>query len=338
MRHASRLRLSHVIGRPLTLAAALFLLTVPLAAGQVQSAVGAQSRDGGKQALAFLPNELWVHAGDSITWAFVTDEKHTVTFLKPGPPAQIRPSFQAGCPGATPDGSSFDGSTCVNSGPLTGGPRYTVSFPKAGNFRLVCLVHVDMTGMVHVLDPSEPLPRDQDFYDDEAHRERRELLSDASRLESRAIATARRTRGNEVSMGISEIVATTGGGSHTSAVMRFLRDVTIVHVGDTVEWTNVGPTVSHTVTFGIEPLDPVNAPPSPNVTVDSDGARHAVITSPGDSVHSGQLRAAPEERTGLAQSPAGVTRFRVTFMSPGTFQYICALHDDVGMVGTVIVQ
>src|SRR5262249_61493100 len=127
MRHASRLQPSHVIGCLLTLTASMVRLTVPVAAGQAQSAVGAQSRDGGKQALAFLPNELWVHAGDSITWTFVTDEKHTVTFLKPGPPAQIRPTFQTGCPGTTPDGSSFDGSACVNSGPWTGWPTCSAS-------------------------------------------------------------------------------------------------------------------------------------------------------------------------------------------------------------------
>jgi plastocyanin len=33
-----------------------------------------------------------------------------------------------------------------------------------------------------------------------------------------------------------------------------------------------------------------------------------------------------------------VTRFRVTFTSPGTFEYICAVHDELGMKGTVIVQ
>lgn len=31
--------------------------------------VGAQSNDEGRQALAFLPNEIWIHAGDSITGA-----------------------------------------------------------------------------------------------------------------------------------------------------------------------------------------------------------------------------------------------------------------------------
>jgi plastocyanin len=310
---------------------------VPAAADQAQALVGAQSRDLGKQALAFLPNELWVYVGDSITWTFDTDEIHTVTFLKPG---QIRtpnqPPNQAGCPGTTPDGSSYNGTACVNSGPLVSGQSYSVSFPSAGNFKLVCLIHVDMTGAVHVLNPSETLPYDQAFYNREARNERAELLSDASRLEGRGIATAQRTSENEVAAGISEIVATTGGGVHTATVMRFLRGTTVVRVGDTVEWTNLGPVVPHTVTFGIEPANLM--PPSAGVTVDSDGARHAIIGSPTDNVNSGFLIAAPQERVGLAQSPLAVTRFRVTFTSPGTFNYICGLHDDLGMVGTVIVH
>jgi len=276
-----------------------------------------------------------VHVGDSVTWTFITDEKHTVTFLKPG---QIRPPFTAGCPGTSPDGSSYDSTACLNSGPLVGRLSYTVNFPKAGNFRLVCLVHVDMTGMIHVLEVSDALPHDKAFYDRQMRLEGSELLSDAARLEGRGIATAERTAENEVSAGISEIVATTGGGSHSAAVMRFLRETTIVRVGDTVEWTNLGPTVGHTVTFGLEPADPVTAPPSPGVTQDADGALHAVIGSPADSVHSGILRPAPEERVGLAQAPPGITKFRVTFTTSGIFHYICALHDDLGMVGTVIVQ
>src|SRR5215831_16669449 len=80
------------------------------------AAVGAQSADMGKQALAFLSNELWIHVGDTIRWSAATDEIHTVTFLKTG---QVRPPLFAvgnsgpfvGCPNATPDGSNFDGST-----------------------------------------------------------------------------------------------------------------------------------------------------------------------------------------------------------------------------------
>ncbi len=314
----------------------------PAAASDTQATVGAQSRDEGKQALAFLPNELWVHVGDSVKWTFATDEIHTVSFLRTIPSQQIRPPFQTGCPGATPpagttpDGSSFDGTACVNSGVLVSGQTYTVSFPTAGNFKLVCLVHSYMTGVVHVLNLADSLPHDQDFYDRQARNERAELLSDASSLEGRGTAIAERTSENEVTAGIAEIVATTGGGVQTSVVVRFLRDRIVVHVGDTVEWTNLGSAVPHTVTFGIEP--PNLVPPSAGVTVDSDGARHAVIGSPTGNVHSGFLAPANQDRAGLAQTPLGVTRYRVTFTSPGTFNYICALHDDLGMVGTVIVH
>ena len=62
---------------------------------QWHATVGAQSDDMGRQAMAFLPNELWIHAGDSVTGNFVSDEIHTVTFLKSG---QIRPPFAGGVP------------------------------------------------------------------------------------------------------------------------------------------------------------------------------------------------------------------------------------------------
>ena len=63
---------------------ALAVLSVPqtLSAQQNWHAkVGAQTPDMGRQALAFLPNEIWIHAGDSVTWTFNSDEIHTVSFL-----------------------------------------------------------------------------------------------------------------------------------------------------------------------------------------------------------------------------------------------------------------
>jgi plastocyanin len=330
---------------------------IRVASAQVQVTAGAESSDMGKQALAFLPSELWVHVNDSVTWTFPAAEIHTVTFLKQNAsPQQVRlarPGMPGGgCPGTTPDGSSVNGSTCVSSSELVSGQTYTVNFPTPGNFKLVCLVHVDMTGVVHVLNIWETLPHDQAFYDRQAKNNRATLLSDAAQLERRGLEAAERSlgrhegregdddrhderaSGNAVTAGIAEIVSTTGGGVDTSAVMRFLRDKTVVRVGETVEWTNLGPVVPHTVTFGVEPANPM--PPTPVlVTTDSDGARHATIGSPTDSVNSGFLVAAPQERVGLPQSPQAVTRFRVTFTAPGTFNYICALHDDLGMKGTV---
>jgi plastocyanin len=127
----------------------------------------------------------------------------------------------------------------------------------------------------------------------------------------------------------------TGGGSDSASVMRFMEARKIIHVGETVEWTSAEAVANHTITFGTEPANPI--PPSSNVTLDADGARHAIIGSPSDSVHSGFIGPAPQERVGLAQAPLSVTRFRVTFTQPGVYPYICALHDELGMVGEIIV-
>lgn len=279
---------------------------------------GAQSGNKDRQAFAFLPNELWIHAGDSVTWRIDSDEMHTVTFLKPG---GTRPAFQAGCPGSTPDGSPFNASACVNSGTLSTGQTYSVSFPATGNFKLVCLVHPDMTGTIHVLDFQSILPHDQRFYDAEAESRRSQLLELSSRL-----LPSRRSREDDapspgdsqsvVTAGVGRILATPGG-SETVSIVRFLQPAVMVRVGDTVEWQNFDPVAPHTITFGTEPANP--NPSSSNVTVDPDGAKHATIGSASDSVNSGFIVAAPQDRIGLAQAAPGVTRFRVTFTTAGTF-------------------
>jgi plastocyanin len=302
---------------------------------------GAQSADLGNQALAYLPNEFWIHAGDSIRWSFNTGEIHTVTFLKQGqtrPPLNSPAGTFVGCPGITPSGSSFDNTnntTCVTSGPSTSGQTYSVSFPSTGNFKLVCLVHSRMTGAIHVLPLAETLPYDQDFYDRQGKNQTSELLSDAAGLGGRGNSDAQQSAANEVTAGISAILAT-GGGSQTTSVMRFLGATTVVRVGDTVEWTNVATPVFHTITFGTEPANLM--PPSPGFTVDPDGVRHAVISSPTDSVNSGFIGAPNQETVGQPQAPLDFTRFRVTFTVPGTFNYICGLHDVLGMTGKVIVH
>jgi plastocyanin len=332
----------------------------PVQAEEWHAAVGGESPDRASQALAFLPNELWIHTGDSVRWTFAGDEIHTVTFLKPQQPRPPNYSstfgVEVGCgsPAKSPDGSSFDGSACVNSGILVSGQHpspadirsYTVHFPASGSFKFVCLVHVDQTGVVHVLDPTETLPHDQDFYEREANMQRAMLMADASRLMGRADSgNDDRPQSHEVTAGIGAIVTTTGGGSQVASLVRFLQDTITVRVGDTVEWTNLDPSIPHVVTFGEEPTDP--RAPSEGLTLDSDGARHALIGAPDDSVSSGTLPPAPQDRVGLAESPLfslnglggpGTTRFRVTFTAPGTFNYVCAIHDELGMKGTVIVS
>jgi len=334
--------------------------------------VGAETPGMGRQALAFLPNELWIHAGDSITWTFNSDEIHTVSFLVVG---QIFPPFPVGCPGFSFGAASFDGSTCVTTPPsVKGNPTFTVTFPTAGNYRIQCLVHTTMNGNIHVLDPSIALPHSQAFYDQEAATETRNLLTDNDHAMSsdmdgmamahsgdtvsiRVLAATNRLSGGSkklpsssganmsaighVTAGVGEIVSTPGG-VQTSSLVRFVKGKIVIHSGDTVEWANDDPQEPHTITVGPEPQDMFD--PSSNVTVDPDGGLHAILNSPSDAVHSGFiLQALPDQpgtpvnstpNNAIALNP---TRFRVTFTGPGTYNYKCVLHDNLGMVGQVVV-
>ncbi len=315
-----------------------------VAQAQWRATVGAQSKDKGRQALAFLPNELWIHAGDDITWTWQADDIHTATFLIAN---QLRPPFPVGCapfpPGTTSlfsqSGVSFDGQTCVSSPPMVTGQTFKVVFPKAGNYKLVCLVHESMTGTIHVLDKAAALPYTQKLYDQQAADQRNGLLSDSDVLgdENDHDTGAHSPSGhNSVTVGIGEIVAT-GGGHNTVSVMRFFRPQLVIHAGETVEWTNEDPVTPHTITFGVEPKPEELLIPSANVSKDADNALHATIKTTSDNVHSGLILAEGHERIGVPTSPAGVTRFRITFTKAGTYPYICALHDNLGMKGTIIV-
>jgi plastocyanin len=315
----------------------LLLMPALVQAQDWQVQVGAQSKDMGRQVIAFLPNEVWIHAGDSVAFTVATDEPHTVTFLIPN---QVRQPFAVGCPATTPNGSveasttpsgsDEDGSICVNSGPLTKGQEYSVTFPTAGDYKLVCLFHQNHTAIIHVLDLSAKLPHDQAFYSAEAADVEKDMLSSAGHMIDHETDSST----DDVTAGTGAIVAT-GGGSETLSVMRFMHPDKVVHVGETVEWTNDDPVTPHTITFGVEPANPM--PPSANVTMDPDGALHATVSSPTDSVHSGFIAAAPQDQIGLPQPLPGITRFRVTFTRPGTFQYKCVLHDGLGMLGKVTV-
>lgn len=254
-----------------------------LAKAQYTAYAGAETKDESVQADAFLPNELWILAGDSITWKFVPkNEVHTVTFLAQSPSEQSRPSapppvgppagpgsFASIC-GALPTTASYDGSTCVSSAPVSDGASYTVTFPTPGNYKLVCLVHTDMNGTVHVLartDPNAPALPSQQFYDDQARDEAQALLSDDDHQGDDHGYRNRWTRDrwdpdddNEVIAGIGHIVAT-GGGTQYRAVVRFLPGLIRIRAGGSVLFTNVDPTEPHTITFGTEPPGPPSTPP-----------------------------------------------------------------------------
>jgi plastocyanin len=180
--------------------------------------VGAQSKDLGRQALAFLPNEIWIHQHDSITFHSVVDEPHTVTFMTP---MQVRPvNFNSGCGGAPPFATSpamFTGSTCVSTPPLLSGDTFTIQFETVGNYKVVCLLHPDMTGTVHVLKGTAALPHEQPFYDEQAEEQADHVLSEADHDGHPDHGGWKHGASNNITVGDGEILANPGGQEHGCA-------------------------------------------------------------------------------------------------------------------------
>lgn len=87
--------------------------------------------------LEFVPPTLAIAPGDTVHWSAVG--VHTVTF----PAGQDPSTLAADDPPTTSD--VFDGTRLANSGPLNaaiGSPSsYTLTFPTAGTYEYVCLLH-----------------------------------------------------------------------------------------------------------------------------------------------------------------------------------------------------
>ncbi len=292
------------------------LLASALAASAQQTwhvQVGAESHDQAKRADAFLPSEIWIYAGDSIKFTFSPKgEADTVILLEAG---KARP---------------------LSSGPMANAATYIVKLPTAGNYKLISPAHSDMYGVVHVMQHTDSgaafyvasLPYDQFDYDHQAAQEMSDLLANRNdpSEEVRDFPPS-----ENVVLLTGEIVVDAEGGQYLASV-HFLPATIRIRAGETVEWINTDPMEPHTVTFGPQPVNPqtlLTAARGP------DGVLQATINSPNDSVSSGFLRAAGQDRPFLPESAPGGARLRIKFTKPGTYHYMRAPTD--GMVGTVIV-
>jgi plastocyanin len=288
-----------------------------------QATAGASTRDEAVQANSFLPRELSVNVGDSITWTVGSGEFHTVTFLSgaAAPPFVIvTPSGPQFNPAAVvpSGGPTYDGTGIANSGLLFTGQQFTLGFTTAGHYGFRCLIHAGMAGTVDVRGAGTPYPASQRTYDIASRVAGNRLLATGRRLEARTLAAARQSATVAVGAGAST------GSWGSLAIMRFLPSRPVIHAGDTVTWINHDPETPHTITFGEEPS---GGPLGAFAPSGLDGPGHATIGSPETSVNSGFTGAA---------FPFGTT-FSATFTAPGTYHFICALHDELGMKGTVVV-
>jgi plastocyanin len=127
-----------------------------------------------------------------------------------------------------------------------------------------------------------------------------------------------------------------GDGEHDLSLMRFVPGDLEIRVGESVAFTNRDASqMPHTVTFRAgrpspEMITPQPQPDGPPLLVFNPAViepRGAADAFKGDEyLNSGMLV------QGGADKP-----FTVTFTQPGTYDYICALHENMGMKGTITV-
>ncbi|WP_426975868.1 plastocyanin/azurin family copper-binding protein [Pseudarthrobacter sp. O4] len=275
--------------------------------------VGSESSDQAIQGMAFLPENIYVNAGDKVTWKANAAEIHTVTFLAAGQSLESTQPFNPALDANIHQqgGKSYDGQSYYNSGVMTNvsnsgfdqTKEYSLKFPDTGEFTYYCLVHgMAMKGTVHVREAGTEYPYSQSEYDHQAHKQERKILRDGEKQWEAA-------REHVDQADQPTVIAGTDNG--TAMVMRFVHREIKIHVGDSVTFVNNGMGAPHTVTFGTEPADPFAEVGDP-----------AGFT--GGDLSSGLM-------------PPG-SWFKVTFKKAGDFDYICALHDFMGMVGTVEVR
>ncbi len=128
------------------------------------------------------------------------------------------------------------------------GQTFTLTFPKAGNYKFDCLVHNTMTGAIHVLSASEALPHNQAFYNNQAAAQLKSLLSDTDQKmrmdmdggheEDDGFSVQVIQHKKLVTAGVGETTSTPGGYQQLAMAVSFLKGTIEIHAGDTVEWSN----------------------------------------------------------------------------------------------------
>ena len=324
-----------------------------------------------QEVTAFYNARTVVHPGDHVLFTPVGG--HTVTFNPirvPGVPtfAYGDPTFPAGLTGNTLTFANRSGGALLNSGafetppppgspppppgaPPTAPPTFTLDIgsdaagPSVGSgarsasedegkgttYQFFCMFHRDMTGWITVLPAGAELPstdaknqvRAQKAMAADLARGRRALAKASSDVEDNNVAAG---------LGIASVQE-----AGADNILRFAPATIEIDAGESVTWINKDINAPHTVTFGAEIPGPPGAPPG---FLPYGGS---TVSSTSDQVNSGFLISQQliDYVNAASLFPPGfvVTR-QVTFTFPnaGTYHYICALHDTVGMVGTIIVR
>jgi plastocyanin len=268
----------------------------------------------------FGPNAVTIPVGGTVTFKSGWLEPHTVTFL--GGAATPAPSDPK-APVPTNPGQvvAYDGTTFLNSGFITSrDAAFQVSFPKAGTYPFICIIHPGMAGTVTVGSGTPSVQADLDAAAKKVFADATVALkAEAAKLAANSVTQTKNADGTTTFK-----VTTVGGYVAPSDVQQFFPANMNVKIGDTVVFESKVPT-PHTVTF----LGGTPAPFPPSL-------EDPKIFGPTPAPATGYTGTG-FVNSGVMGIPFPVKSFSVTFSKAGTFPYICLLHVDQGMGGTITV-
>ena len=295
------------------------------AAASLTSQAGGASADQAVQVPSFFPATLTVNVGDTVTWTLGSGEVHTVTLGKP--------PFQDGDVNAifvAVGGPNYDGTSFVNSGLIypAGAPgpsKFALTFTKAGSFTYFCLLHQSMQATVVVQAAGSAYPAAQATYNPATDPVMMAALQTGAAAMAATKATAKANGNGSKTYSMN---AGTGDGK-TYMVERFGVASLSISVGDSVTWSNPDLNEIHTVTFlsggkdvailtPDSKVNPVAAAPAGGPTYNGTGFTNSGILSGPDLP---------------GQAPSN--SYTLKFTKAGSYGYVCIVHDDLGMKGTI---
>lgn len=263
----------------------------------------------------FLPDKLFIEQGDTVEWVNPYEEPHTITYLI----GDASYGFEEVANVASTQ--AFNGTQPFSSGFIVKDAHFSVTFEKLGTYTFLCLLHPGMTVEVNVQPVGTMVPPQGANSPQNTNR-----IEFAIGLAKQAIAKLAVPPPATNEDGTKNYTILTGPGTplpqgSSVDVMKFYAPDVQIAVGDTVTWKDET-FVPHTVTFiPQDNLPDAIDPFVPDVSsTEYDGSTY---------VNSGILSAVPEF--------GNVTSFSLTFTKAGTYQYICLLHADQGMVGQIVV-
>lgn len=279
----------------------------------------------------YAPGDVTVLVGDSVKFTIASDEPHTVT-IGNGPAGVPPPNWPAaGFTGTVPPPpataaltATYNGTGFLNTGVIFKGSTATVTYTSPGAFGFICAIHPGMAGTVNVV--ASGATTTQAEADSKAAATRTAILGAVDALEQATTAQVKETKRSDgtsrwdiFTNSIQPPSPQPGGGTGFLELMRYVPPSLAIGAGDSVKWTATAP---HTVTFpaaGQDPMsiDPFTTPATTKTVYDGKSLFNSALMATG--------------------APGVPSSFELTFPSPGTFDYVCALHQFLGQTGRIVV-